>query len=182
MKVTPKLKRKSIVLSYKINNTPYEVYTGITIEPNKWSSKKIIKGEGRLIAEQNAKIKKLQSTIELYVFELKREGKEYFHQELKDYLKSLEASNSTEGSITDFLGYFVKFIKEGEHKYANQTLKAYKTTKRHISDFIKTKGKKSIAFDSFTIPFFNEFNSYLMNVVTLAHHPEASKLRILKLF
>lgn len=181
MKVTPKLKRKSVVLTYKLNNVLYEVYTGISIEPDKWSSKKIIKGEGRLVSEQNAKIKKLQSTIELYIFELKRDGKEYFHQELKNYLKSLEASNnSTEGSSTDFVSFFEKFIKEGEHKYANQTLKAYKTTKRHITDFIRTKGKKSIAFDSFTLAFFREFNTYLKTVVKLSPPSRGKQIKNIK--
>lgn len=65
MKVTPKLKRKSIVLSYKLYNVLYEVYTGISVEPERWStSKKLIKGEGEVIAEKNAKIKRYQKEIE----------------------------------------------------------------------------------------------------------------------
>lgn len=180
MKVTPKLKRKSIVLSYKINNTPYEVYTGITIEPNKWSAKKIIKGEGRLIEEQNATIKKLQSAIELYAFSLKRDGKEYFHQDLKDYLKNSEKITSSDKSSPDFIKYFELYIKDGESRYALQTLKAYRTTKKHISDFVVSKGKKSIEFDSLTSQFFKQFNEYLRNKVELSPASRGKQIKNIK--
>ncbi len=181
MKVTPKLKRNSIVLSYKLNKVLYEVYTGVTISPEKWNHlKKMIKGEGHLINEQNTKIKKLQSEIELYVFSLKRDDKEYFHKELLDFLKVSQSVKSSEHSPSNFLSYFEKYIEEGEIRYANQTLKAYRTTKRHITDFILTKGKKSIAFDSFTSLLFKQFNEYLRTKVKLSPASRGKQIKNIK--
>lgn len=169
MKVTAKLKRKSIVLSYKINNILYEVYVGITVNPERWSnSKKIIKGEGELVAEKNAKIKRYQKEIELYVFQLDRLGKEYFHSNLTKHLKNLGSIKSHSGSKSDFISYFQNFLIDKKNDYTNSTLKAYKTTQRHFSEFLTKKGKKSIAFESITTKLIKEFTKYLSENANLA--------------
>ena len=50
MKVTPKLNRNSVVLSFRLNNHLYEIYTGVTTKKENWSSsKKNIKGEGEIV-------------------------------------------------------------------------------------------------------------------------------------
>jgi len=49
MKVTPKLNRNSVVLSFRLNNHLYEIYTGVTTKKENWSSsKKILKERVKL--------------------------------------------------------------------------------------------------------------------------------------
>ena len=181
MKVTPKLNRRSIVLSYKISNKLYEYFIGITVEPERWStSKKLIKGEGAVIAEKNRKIKRYKGEIELFVLELEKNKKEYFHEELKDYLKGLEGNESNESSKDDVLSYFDKYLEAKQHLYANQTVKAYKTTKRHLTKYIATKGKKSIAFASVTKLLLNDFNKFLNLTLNLSPATRGKHLKNLK--
>ena len=40
MLITPTLKKRSVILQFKINKKKIEVYTGITIDANNWSVKK----------------------------------------------------------------------------------------------------------------------------------------------
>lgn len=161
MKVTPKLNRNSVVLSFRLNNHLYEIYTGVTTKKENWSSsKKNIKGEGEIVYEKNKRIKDLIVAIESYVLKIKNEGKEYFHDELKLHLSSI-TNNEEKKTSNDFIQYFDTYLDSLSHKFSNQTIKAYITTKRHFKKYLKSKGKIRVKFESLNVPFLDGFVNYL---------------------
>jgi len=181
MKVTPKLKKKSIVLSYRLDSILYELYVNITVESDRWSiSKRIIKGEGSIVAEKNAKIKKYQKEIELYILRLRSEGREYVHNDLKEHLKKIEYNKSSIDSSTSFIAYFESYIAIGEDRYASQTIKAYNTTKNHFIAYIKKEGKRNVTFDSLTVSFLTSFNDYLNITVGLSPASRGKQIKNIK--
>lgn len=181
MTVTPKLKRNSIALSYKINGKNYDVYTGITVEPDRWSSsKKEIKGEGMLIAEQNKKIKELQSEIQLYVFTVKSAGGQYFHDELKRHLKSKLRHSNSPKSFNGFIPYYELYIERKKSKYSEQTIKAYKTTLNHLTTFLKSKGVKELDFNSVNYSFLEGFNDFLKDKIGVGPATRGKQVKNIK--
>jgi len=179
--VTPKLKRTSVVLSFKIENKLREIYTGVTTSSEKWSkAKKYIKGEGKLVLEKNEKIDELKKEIESYLRKLKSKGQEYFHGDLLNHLKSLKKNQNIKNNKTDLIHYFDLYIDQKTSKFSIQTIKAYRTTKNHFYHYLNTLNKKSIKFQSINHSILNEFVDHLRINLNLSPAARGKHIKNLK--
>jgi len=176
MLITPTLKKRSVILQFKINNEKIEVYTGITINPNNWSvKKKEIKGEGKVISLQNQKIKSFKTKIETYIYSL--EDKSLFD---KESLKLILNERYNKPGDLDLIGYFNVFINKKNSSLKPVTITAYKNTKLHLIGFAKSKNKSRLPFNTINNKFFEDFTNYLKVKKSLSPSTRGKQIKNIK--
>jgi len=83
--------------------------------------------------------------------------------------------------INDFFTLFDQFISDCKATKARNTIKQYITCINHLKAY-QTFSKRKITFDNINLPFYDHFQSYLIQEVGLANNSIGTQIKDLKAF
>lgn len=159
LKEPKKTTETMVYISATINGKRLKRSTSVKIKPTQWTGTKV-----RPLAPdaevKNLKIENLVNTLKDIErdFLLKKETltKEKLEQEFDSKI-----SNVTATKIVDFFDLFEQFINSKKATNAENTLKTYRTTKKHIKEFAE-ENRLKVSFDSIDLNFYDELVAYFI--------------------
>jgi len=162
-------KRNSIIIQYRVNGKQFRVFTGVSVKEFEWNQRtKSITGNSSKIISSNQLIKSYRDEIESYIYDLKRNGASYNHQQLKTHITQKLTTKLKVKNKMDVFYAFDLFIKNKKTIHSPLTIKAYKNTLTHLKNYCKN-GNETLAFDELNLEWFEKFTFYLKD--TLKHSP-----------
>jgi len=181
MKITPVLKRTSVALRYSVNGKPYLLYLKISVDPERWSkTKKEIKGEGPVIASNNALITAYQGEIEKYILGLRISNKPYVHAKLQVHLYNIFESNFSKNKKEGLKDCFDVYLNAKKNDLQQVTITAYKNTKNHLENYLKSIRKEELPFEDVDMNFYESFKEYLKEECSAAPATRGKQFKNIK--
>lgn len=171
LKDTANVNKESLIyLIFRYNGKKFKYSIGQRVKPKYWNATKNRAKQNKQFPqapELNALLDKLehltQSTYRKYINDDKIPTYEDLKRELNQatYRQVIEDEKAKEG-VPTLLEFFEALIEERSKnpKYAVATIKVYKTTFNHLSNYKKTKFK-ALDFDTIDLDFFNNYVAYL---------------------
>jgi integrase len=173
-------KRNSIIIQYRVNGKQFRIFTGISVNDSEWNKRsKSVIGESSKIISSNQLIKSYQDAVESYLYDLKRNGASYNHEQLKTHIThKLTAKLKVKNKIDVFYA-FELFIKNKKTKYSPLTITAYNNTLSHLKDFCKN-GNDTLAFEELNLEWFEKFTFYLKDKLNHSPNTRGNQIKNIK--
>ena len=170
-----KAKRTSVILSITYESNQCRYYTGISIEPNKWNTRKQeIKSQVEQSFLINKSLNNIKSVSESCYYDLVNSGTHINNDILKERINE----QLTPTPILNFYSFADEFLNDNK-QYKKTTLTDYKRTISLIKEFEESK-KYKITFDSITMRFYDKFKAFIMGDLSQSTNTFGKRIKILK--
>ena len=170
-----KAKKTSVILSITYDSNQCRYYTGVSIEPNKWNSKKQeIKSQVQQSLLQNKSLKKIKDVSESCYWELVNDG---IHID-NDILKYKISEKLTPTPILSFYLFVEDFLNDNK-QFKKTTIADYRRTISLIKEFEESK-KYKITFDSITMRFYDKFKAFIMGDLSQSTNTFGKRIKVIK--
>lgn len=170
-----KAKKTSVILSITYDSNQCRYYTGVSIEPNKWNSKKQeIKSQVQQSLLQNKSLKKIKDVSESCYWELVNDG---IHID-NDILKYKISEKLTPTPILSFYLFVEDFLNDNK-QFKKTTIADYRRTISLIKEFEESK-KYKITFDSITMRFYDKFKAFIMGDLSHSTNTFGKRIKVIK--
>lgn len=181
----PNAKSETLVyLVYDYQYKRFKYSTGEKIDPQFWNKKNHRAKESRKFPqypEFNSRLDVLENGINTAFRKLLNDGVQPTNAILKKAFLEEVDENVLQPDKTTLIKFIEDYIKECEQLKSKSTVKAYKTSLRHLKGFAQANNK-SLDFDSITLEFYNQFTGYLTHKCNLSLNTIGKHIKILKIF
>ena len=177
-------KETLVYLAYNYQYKRFKYSTGEKINPKFWNpDTHRAKGTKQFPQhpEFNARLDVLENGINTAFRKLLNDGVQPTNPILKKAFLQIVDGNVLQSDKTTLFKFMEDYILECEHLKSHSTIKAYRTTLRHLKEYAEAYNK-SLDFDSITLEFYNQYTSYLTHKCNLSLNTVGKHIKILKIF
>lgn len=171
-----------LVYGYQYKRFKYS--TGEKIDPKFWNKKSQRAKESRQFPqypEFNARLDVLESGINTAFRKLLNDGVQPTNEALKKAFLHAIGENILKPEKKTLIKFIEDYIKECEALKREATVKAYRTTLRHLKEYAQSINK-TLDFDSITLEFYSQYTGYLTHERNLSLNTIGKHIKILKIF
>ena len=139
-----------------------ELYTGFGCSKENWSSEKQKVVKGHLTEVINRELTALESEAYQAKSQLEHEGKAVNGAAIKQVMKGEVGFDKL---LVDYFAQHIEEIEQKKNDYAEGTVKTYKTSIKHLSNYLKYSHQQGITLKNVDYRFITGYDHYLRTQV-----------------
>lgn len=180
----PKSSESTLIYAIlRYNYQRFKYSTGEKISPQYWDAKSQIITQTKKFknhVEINTRINNIANALENAYRKLLNDKINITNDKLKEELEIALEITEKKKHIT-FFEFIDKYIEEGKGVKTVGSIKVYRTTQRHLKDYVKFKNI-TLDFEHIDLDFYNSFIYYLMHEAKLSTNTIGKHIKTVKAF
>jgi len=147
-------------ITYERNKA--ELATGFSCSKNEWKNERVIDKD-----HINKALSKLESNVYHVKDQLQYEEKDISARAIKQIITGEAEFNKR---LIDYFSEHIEQIEALKNDYSEATVKTYKTSIRHLKNFLKFSNKKNIFLKNVDYQFIKNYDHYLRTKIKTRNH------------